>query len=125
MAVLSGSIPPVLSLAFTGSANQGQQAGWVDASVGGDMFPLNGRATLVSIKTTGTACTATLNSAVPSNYGDDKDVTMVLGVTDEQELLIKNDGRFDQGGVNKGLAAVTYNSVTGVRIKVKTIPGSV
>ncbi len=51
---------------------------------------------------------------------------MVLAATDEQEVFIANDGRFDQGGVNTGLMAVTYSlSITSQLIMAKIIPGSV
>lgn len=123
MATLNSPVVKVLSRAFTGGTNQGQSAGFVPASGGGDLIPISGQGTLFTVRTNGTASTVTLNSMVPSNYGDDKDVTMVLGATDEQEFFIKNDGRFDQGGVNRGLAAVTYTSVTNVTVKAKTIPG--
>jgi hypothetical protein len=123
MATLTSPIVKVLSKSFQGGTNQGQASGFVAAAGGGDMFPISGQGILLTIRTAGTACTATINSVTPSNYGDDKDVTMVLGATDEQELFIKNDGRFDQGGVNAGLVAVTYTAVTNVTVKAKTIPG--
>lgn len=123
MATLTSPTVKVLSKSFTGGTDQGQASGFVAAAGGGDMFPISGQGILLTIRTSGTACTATINSVTPSNYGDDKDVTMVLGATDEQELFIKNDGRFDQGGVNAGLVAVTYTAVTNVTVKAKTIPG--
>jgi hypothetical protein len=123
MATLTSPVVKILSKAFQGGTAQGQAAGFVAANGGGDMFPISGQGILLTIRTSGTACTATINSVVPSNYGDDKDVTMVLAATDEQEVFIKNDGRFDQGGVNAGLVAVTYSAVTGVTVKSKTIPG--
>lgn len=123
MATLTSPVVKVLSKAFQGGTGQGQAAGFVAANGGGDMFPISGQGILLTVRTSGTASTVTINSVVPSNYGDDKDVTMVLGATDEQEVFIKNDGRFDQGGVNAGLVAVTYSSVTGVTVKSKTIPG--
>lgn len=123
MATLTAPTVPVVHKAYTGGTNQGQAADFVAADVAGDLIPLNGQGVLITIRTSGTACTATFNSVTPSNYGDDKDVTMVLGATDEQDIFIKNDGRFDQGGVNAGLMAVTYSAVTGVTIKRKVIPG--
>lgn len=123
MAILNAPVPPVLGRSFQGGTNQGQASGFVAATGGGDMIPLSGQGVLVTIRTSGTASTVTFDSTTPSNYGDDKNVTVVLAATDEQEVFIKNDGRFDQGGVNAGLVAVTYTSVTGVTIKAKTIPG--
>jgi hypothetical protein len=123
MATLSAVTVKVVSKAFTGGTAQGQAAGFVPVSAGGDLIPLSGQGVLVTAKSTGTASTVTFNSVAPSSYGDDKDVTMVLAATDEQELFIKNDGRFDQGGVNAGLMAVTYSADTGVSIKAKIIPG--
>lgn len=123
MAILNAPVPPVLGRSFQGGTNQGQASGFVAAAGGGDFIPLSGQGVLVTIRTSGTASTVTFDSTTPSNYGDDKNVTVVLAATDEQEVFIKNDGRFDQGGVNAGLVAVTYSSVTGVTIKAKTIPG--
>lgn len=123
MATLTAPVVKVLSKAFTGGTNQGQAAGFADADVAGDLIPISGQGIFLTFRSAGTACTATINSVTPSNYGDDKDVTVVLGATDEQEVFIKNDGRFDQGGVNAGLVAVTYSAVTNVKVKAKTIPG--
>jgi hypothetical protein len=123
MATLTAPVVTVLSKSFTGGTDQGQDAGFVAADVAGDLVPISGQGILFTVRTGGTACTATINSVTPSNYGDDKDVTMVLGTNEEQEVFIKNDGRFDQGGVNAGLVAVTYSAVTAVTVKAKTIPG--
>ena len=86
---------------------------------------MTGRGVLLSVRTTGTACTATIDSVVLGSYGTDQDVTMVLAATDEQQVFIQNDGRFDQGAANAGYAKVTCSAVTGVSIKATTIPGSV
>lgn len=123
MATLTAPVVVVLSKSFTGGTNQGQASGFVAASGGGDMFPISGQGILLTFRSAGTASTITINSVTPSSYGDDKDVTVVLGATDEQEVFIKNDGRFDQGGANAGLVAVTYSAVTNVTVKAKTIPG--
>jgi len=123
MATLTAPVVTVLSKSFTGSTNQGQASGFVAANGGGDMFPISGQGILLTVRSAGTGTTVTIDSVVPSSYGDDKNVTMVLAATDEQEVFIKNDGRFDQGGVNAGLVAVTYTSVTTVTVKAKTIPG--
>jgi hypothetical protein len=126
MATLPATVPPVLNKAFTGSTNQGQAAGYAPATVTtGDLIPLTGRAVLLSVKTTGTACTATLDSVAPSSYGADQDITLVMAATDEQHVLIQNDGRFDQGSPNSGYAKVTCSVVTGVFIRATVIPGSV
>jgi hypothetical protein len=126
MATLTTTIPPILNKSFTGASNQGQAAGWVAPTTGGDLIPVTGRGTIFRVKTAGTAITVTLNSVALSNYGVDQDVTMVLAATDEQEVFIANDGRFDQGGVNTGLMAVTYSaSITTQLIAAKVIPGSV
>lgn len=123
MATLTAPVVTVLNKNFTGGTDQGQDAGFVAADVAGDLIPISGQGIMLTLRSSGTACTATIDSVTPSNYGDDKDVTVVLGATDEQEVFIKNDGRFDQGGVNAGLVAVTYTDVTGVTVKAKTIPG--
>ncbi len=123
MATLTAPIVTVLSKSFQGGTNQGQAAGFVAAAGGGDLIPISGQGVMLTFRSTGTASTITINSVTPSNYGDDKDVTVVLAATDEQDVFVKNDGRFDQGGVNAGLMAVTYTAVTGVTVKAKTIPG--
>lgn len=123
MATLTAPIVTILSKSFTGGTAQGQAAGFVAAAGGGDLIPISGQGILVTVRTAGTGSTVTFDSTVASTYGDDKNVTMVLAATDEQEVFIKNDGRFDQGGVNTGLVAVTYSAVTNVTIKAKTIPG--
>jgi hypothetical protein len=126
MATLPTTIPPILNKAFTGASNQGQAAGYAAATVTvGDLIPLTGRGVLLSVKTTGTGCTATIDSVAPSSYGGDQDVTMVLAATDEQHVFIQNDGRFDQGGASAGYAKVTCSAVTGVSIRATVIPGSV
>jgi hypothetical protein len=113
----------VLSKLFTGSTNIGQAVGYVAANAGGDMFPISGQGILFSAKTSGTGSTITIDSVLLSSYGDDKNPTLVLAATDEQHVFIKNDGRFDQGGVNAGLVAVTYTAVTGLTVRAVTIPG--
>lgn len=125
MATLAIVVPVIANLTYTGSTNVGQAAGWLAAAGGGDMIPVTGRGTIFRAKTTGTGTTITLNSIRLTQYGTDVDLTMVLAATDEQEIFIQNDGRFDQGGVNTGLMAVTYTSVTGLTIVAKVIPGSV
>lgn len=124
MATLPTTIPPILNRSFTGGSS-GQAAGWAAATGAGDMIPVTGRGTIFRVKSTGTGVTVTLNSIVLSNYGADQDITLTLAATDEQEVFVQNDGRFDQGGVNAGLMAVTYSQVVGVSITCKTIPGSV
>ena len=123
MATLTAPIVTILSKSFTGGSAQGQASGFVAAAGGGDLIPISGQGILVTVRSAGTGATVTFDSVVPSTYGDDKNVTMVLAATDEQEVFIKNDGRFDQGGVNAGLVAVTYSGVTTITIKAKTIPG--
>jgi hypothetical protein len=126
MATLPITVPPIANLTFTGATNQGQAAGWVAVTPAGDLIPVTGRGTVFRVKSVGTAVTVTLNSVRLNNYGTDVDVTMVLAATDEQEIFVQNDGRFDQGGVNTGLMAVTYSATpTGVLIAAKVIPGSV
>jgi hypothetical protein len=126
MATLATTIPPILSRRFTGATDQGQDAGWVPATATtGDLIPLTGRGTILRVRTAGTACVATVDSVVPSEYGQDQNVTLDLAATDEQEVIIANDGRFDQGGASKGYAKVTCSAVTGVSIAAKVIPGSI
>lgn len=107
----------------TGGAAAGQAAGWVTPTAGtGDLIPVTGRGVILRVKTTGTSCNAVLDSVVPSSYGADQDITLTLGATDEQKVYIVNDGRFDQGGVNRGYAKVTCSAVTGVSISAEVVP---
>ena len=90
----------------------------------GDLIPIgSGRGTLITIRTAGTGCTATVDSVRPSSYGDDKDVVATLAATDEQFIFLPNDGsgRFDQAA-NPGYAKLTCSAVTNVTIAAVTIP---
>jgi hypothetical protein len=108
----------------TTGASAGQAAGWQAATVTtGDLIPLTGRGVILRIKTTGTAANAVIDNVVTSNYGADQDLTVTLSATDEQEVYISNDGRFDQGSANAGYAKVTCSVVTGVSIAAKVVPG--
>lgn len=122
MAQLPNTVVQTLNKKFQG-ASAGQLAGFQAAAGGGDHIPLNGKGTLFTIKTSGTATVATLNSTRQSEYGTDQDITITMGATEEREVFIENDGRFDAGGVNAGFCAVTYTAVTGVTVKAKVIPG--
>ncbi|MFC9973549.1 hypothetical protein ACFVH6_21910 [Spirillospora sp. NPDC127200] len=124
MATLATTIPPVLNATYTGSTNQGQAAGWTAAGASGDLIPLTGQGTILRVRTEGTACTVTIDSVAASSYGQDQNITLVLAATDEQEVIIKNDGRFDQGGENKGRVSVSYSATTNVSVAAKVIPGS-
>lgn len=124
MATIQSLTPPVATLLFTGATAQGQQVGYTPAAGGGDLISISGLGIIFSAKTTGTGSTITLNSTRVSSYGDDKDITLVLAATDEQQIIIKNDGRFDQPSPNTGLIAVTYSSVTGLSVRGVVIPGS-
>jgi hypothetical protein len=97
----------------TTGATAGQQPGFINANIGGDLVPLTGRFIKVIFKTSGTACNWTLDNVLPSNYGADQDLTVTLAATDLQEVVLANDGRFDQGGVNAGFAKFTPSTVTG------------
>ena len=124
MALLTAPLPPILSLSFTGLAGVGQQVGYTAVTPAGDMFPLSGQGIVLFLKTVGTAVTLTVASVRLSSYGDDKDPTIINAATDEQQVFIKNDGRFDQGGINTGLVAVTYSATpTGALVRAITIPG--
>lgn len=97
------------------STSAGTSPAWA-AMAAGDLFPLGGQGSLVGFRTTGTVVVVTLDSVVPSNYGQDQNVTVTLGATDEQWVWIDTDGysRFDQGpGANQGYMAVTYSTTTG------------
>ena len=122
MATLATTVLTPVGLRTTG-ASAGQAAGWQAATATtGDLIPLTGRGVILRIKTTGTGCDAVIDSKVPSSYGADQDITVTLGATDEQEVYIANDGRFDQGSANKGYAKVTCSVVTGVSIAAKVVP---
>lgn len=123
MATLATTVLAPVGAKTTG-ASAGQAAGWQSATATtGDLIPLTGRGTIVRIKTAGTACTAVIDSVAASSYGTDQDLTVTLGATDEQEVYISNDGRFDQGGASAGYAKVTCSVVTGVSIAAKVVPG--
>ena len=111
--------------AFT-SAVCGQSRASVTPTAGtGDLIPIqSGRGTLITIRTAGTGCTATVDNVRPSSYGDDKDVVATLAATDEQFIWLPNDGsgRFDQGGGSAGLAKLTCSAITNVTIAAVTIP---
>lgn len=123
MATLATTVLTPIGLTTTG-ASAGQAAGWQAATATtGDLIPLTGRGVILRIKTTGTASNAVIDNVVTSNYGGDQDLTVTLSSTDEQEVFIANDGRFDQGGGSKGYAKVTCSAVTGVSIAAKVVPG--
>lgn len=124
MALQPAAIPTILNNSYTGLTGIGTPSAFAACTTGGDMFPISGLGVMLIFKTVGTAITVTIDSVVPSNYGDDKNPTIVLAATDEQKVFIKNDGRFDQGGVNKGLVAVTYSgAITTQLCCASTIPG--
>ncbi|MDL4812812.1 hypothetical protein [Actinomadura opuntiae] len=108
----------------TRGAAAGQAAGWQPATAaGGDLIPLTGRGVIIRVRTTGTACSAVIDSVAPSNYGGDQDLTMTLADTDEQEVYLDaSDARWDQGGANRGYAKVTCSQVVGVSIAAKIVP---
>lgn len=123
MATLATTALVPVGLRTTG-ASAGQAAGWQAATATtGDLIPLTGRGVILRIKTTGTAANAVIDNVVASNYGGDQDLTITLSSTDEQEVFISNDGRFDQGGGSAGYAKVTCSVVTGVSIAAKVVPG--
>lgn len=123
MATLATTALVPVGLRTTG-ASAGQAAGWQAATVTvGDLIPLTGRGVILRIRTTGTACNAVIDNVALSNYGGDQDLTVTMGTTDEQEVFISNDGRFDQGGGSAGYAKVTCSAVTGVSIAAKVVPG--
>lgn len=123
MATLTSTPLIPVGKAFTGGA-AGQAAGWQAATATtGDLIPLTGRGVILRVRTTGTACNAVLDNVVPSSYGADQDITVALAATDEQEIYIANDGRFDQGGGSAGYAKVVCSAVTGVTIAAKVVPG--
>ncbi|MFB4306982.1 hypothetical protein [Actinomadura sp. GTD37] len=123
MATLATTVLTALGSRTTGTT-AGQAAGWQSATATtGDLVPLTGRGVIVRLKTSGTACVATIDSVVPSNYGQDQNLTVTLGATDEKEVYLdSSDQRFNQGGVSNGYAKVTCDVVTGVSITAKVVP---
>jgi hypothetical protein len=123
LATLATTALVPVGLRTTGAA-AGQAAGWQAATVTtGDLIPLTGKGVILRIRTAGTACNAVIDNVVLSNYGADQDLTVTMAATDEQEVYIANDGRFDQGGGSAGYAKVTCSVVTGVSIAAKVVPG--
>lgn len=103
------------------STTAGQAAGFVAAAGGGDKIPLQGQYVLLTFRTAGTASTVTMDSVAPSNYGSDTNVTVVLGATDEQDVLIEVGDRFAGVGADAGLLNLTYTSVVALTVKAKYI----
>ena len=124
MATLSRVTATEVGGAYT-SAVCGQSRAAVTPTAGtGDLIPIgSGRGTLITVRTAGTGCTATVDNVRPSNYGDDKDVVATLAATDEQFIWIPNDGsyRFDQTA-NPGFCKLTCSAITNVTIAAVTIP---
>lgn len=124
MATLSRITAVECGIAYT-SATCGQSRAPVTPTAGtGDLIPIgSGRGTLITIRTAGTGCTATVDCVRPSNYGDDKDIVATLAATDEQFIFIPNDGsgRWDQTA-NPGFCKLTCSAVTNVTIAAVTIP---
>lgn len=121
MATLARSVLTQVGLGSSAGSNAGQGAGYQAADVAGDLVPVSGRGTILKVKSTGTAVTVTIDSVRPSDYGTDVNITMVLAATDEQEIYLANDGRWDQGGGNAGYASLTYSQVVGVSVAAKQI----
>jgi hypothetical protein len=122
MATLATVVLAPLGKLTTGTT-AGQAGGYQAANIGGDLVPLTGQGTIVRLKTTGTACTWTLDNVLLSSYGGDQDLTITLAATDEQEIFIRNDGRFDQGSGNAGFAKLTPSTITGApQIAAKIVP---
>lgn len=122
MATLTTDVLTPVGKNTTGTA-VGQASGWTAANGGGDKIPISGRGVILRMRTAGTAADVTLNSVLPSNYGTDVNPIASLSATDEQEVFIANDGRFDLGGADRGLVGLSYSSVTGLSIAAKVVPG--
>lgn len=114
MAQVTRIIMPNLGGVYA-TATAGTSPAWA-AMAAGDLFAIgSGQGTLIGFRTAGTAITVTLDSVVQTQYGTDVNVTVVLGITDEQWVFIDNDGynRFDQGpGANLGFIAASYSVTT-------------
>lgn len=122
MATLARAVLTKVGVGSSAAANSGQAAGYQAASGGGDLVPISGQGTILRVKSTGTAVTVTIDSVAPSSYGTDVNPTLVLAATDEQEIFLANDGRWDQGGGNAGYASITYSQVVGVSVAAKQVP---
>lgn len=93
--------------------------------VTGDLIPINtGRGTLVIITSAGTGATATFDSVVVSQYGNDQDVAVTVPATGLTVLFLTNDGvsRFDQGGGSASLAKVVFSANTNIKLYAVVIP---
>jgi hypothetical protein len=109
----------------TTATTTGRAPGFVAAGAGGDFVPLTGYGVLVQVKNAGgSPVTVTVDSVAPSSYGTDQDITVTVpATTGDMAFVIRNDGRFDQGGANAGLAKLTYSGVTSVTVDATVIPG--
>jgi len=103
----------------------GQSRASVTPTAGtGDLFPIgSGQGTLVTLRTSGTGGTYTIDTVLPSSYGVDLDIVGTMAATDEQFIWLDNDGsgRFDQAA-NPGYAKITCSAVTGWTVAAVTIP---
>lgn len=111
------------------NAAAGQAPGSIVAPVNGDFVPVsNGRGTLITFQTTGTANAVTLANQVAPPYGTGGSIVVTLSATDFQSVFIANDGtdRFDTGvgTANAGLLAMTFTTspATGMTVRAVTIP---
>jgi hypothetical protein len=103
-------------------ATAGQAVPSNAASGGGDNVLASGTWLLLSFATTGTASVVTIDSVAPSNYGTDVNVTVTMGATDYQEVMIYlPDLRFIQpaGAGVPGSVALTYTSVVGLTVRAR------
>lgn len=103
-----------LSSAFA-AATIKQQSPAITPNIGGDTIALVGQYVELRFETTGTAATMTFDSVDLSSFGDDKNVTMVLGATDYGVAIFKVDSRFKQQAGQIGNLAISYTSVTGLK----------
>jgi hypothetical protein len=120
MAIKTVNTLPVLTGITNGSA-----PAFTAVAAAGDSVPLSGRYTQVGFRTGTAGATVTIDSVVPSSYGTDVDGKVVLGISDEQWILIDNSNRrFDQGvtGGTSGLANLTYTTTPGITFAVFNIP---
>lgn len=121
MATITPTAYATLSSAY-GQTTAGQTSTGTAATVSGDTIPLIGQFVKLTFRTSGTASVVTLDSVALSSYGQDQNITVTLGTTDSQDVLVKVDERFKQTSGNTGNLNVTYTSVTNLTVDAKYIP---
>jgi len=120
MATYTPVLVPPLSMNY-GSTTTGTAASVITPAGGGDSIQLIGSYVILRFATAGTGTTITFDSVTPSNQGQDTNVTVTLGATATQKVIVDVDPRFKQTTGNIGYLNLTYTSVTSLTIEAEYI----